>query len=151
MDENLQIVLTADVRQANKSVNNFQNTLNGLNSQVLSVKQNFKQLSKTNINTASVTNSFKQLTNPISTLTYSIGLLFPQFDRLVSTIQNIERLEAIDLGTKIVGAEVVQEQIQKVLQATKSYEKSVKIFKRKRKIRKINRCMSRSKKFKIFY
>ena len=38
MDENLQIVLTADVRQANKSVNNFKNTLNGLNSQVLSVK-----------------------------------------------------------------------------------------------------------------
>lgn len=128
MDENLQIVLTADVRQANKSVNNFQNTLNGLNSQVLSVKQNFKQLSKTNINTASVTNSFKQLTNPIATLTYSIGLLFPQFDRLVNTIQNIEKLEAIDLGTKIVGAEVVQEQIQKVLQATKSYEKSVKLF-----------------------
>lgn len=128
MDENLQIVLTADVRQANKSVNNFQNTLNGLNSQVLSVKQNFKQLSKTNINTASVTNSFKQLTNPIATLTYSIGLLFPQFDRLVHTIQNIEKLEAIDLGTKIVGAEVVQEQIQKVLQATKSYEKSVKLF-----------------------
>lgn len=128
MDENLQIVLTADVRQANKSVNNFQNTLNGLNSQVLSVKQNFKQLSKTNINTASVTKSFKQLTNPITTLTYSIGLLFPQFDRLVHTIQNIEKLEAIDLGTKIVGAEVVQEQIQKVLQATKSYEKSVKLF-----------------------
>lgn len=128
MDENLQIVLTADVRQANKSVNNFQNTLNGLNSQVLSVKQNFKQLSKTNINTASVTKSFKQLTNPIATLTYSIGLLFPQFDRLVHTIQNIEKLEAIDLGTKIVGAEVVQEQIQKVLQATKSYEKSVKLF-----------------------
>ena len=128
MDENLQIVLTADVRQANKSVNNFQNTLNGLNSQVLSVKQNFRQLSKTNINTASVTNSFKQLTNPIATLTYSIGLLFPQFDRLVSTIQNIERLEAIDLGTKIVGAEVVQEQIQKVLQATKSYDRSVKLF-----------------------
>ena len=128
MDENLQIVLTADVRQANKSVNNFQNTLNGLNSQVLSVKQNFRQLSKTNINTASVTNSFKQLTNPIATLTYSIGLLFPQFDRLVSTIQNIERLEAIDLGTKIVGAEVVQEQIQKILQATKSYDRSVKLF-----------------------
>lgn len=128
MDENLQIVLTADVRQANKSVNNFQNTLNGLNSQVLSVKQNFKQLSKTNINTASVTKSFKQLTNPIATLTYSIGLLFPQFDRLVHTIQNIEKLEAIDLGTKIVGAEVVQEQIQKVLQATKSYEKSAKLF-----------------------
>ena len=128
MDENLQIVLTADVRQANKSVNNFQNTLNGLNSQVLSVKQNFKQLSKTNINTASVTNSFKQLTNPIATLTYSIGLLFPQFDRLVNTIQNIERLEAIDLGSKIVGAEVVQEQIQKVLQATKSYDRSVKLF-----------------------
>lgn len=128
MDENLQIVLTADVRQANKSVNNFQNTLNGLNSQVLSVKQNFKQLSKTNINTASVTNSFKQLTNPISTLTYSIGLLFPQFDKLVSTIQNIERLEAIDLGSKIVGAEAVQEQIEKVLQATKSYDRSVKLF-----------------------
>lgn len=128
MDENLQIVLTADVRQANKSVNNFQNTLNGLNSQVLSVKQNFKQLSKTNINTASVTNSFKQLTNPIATLTYSIGLLFPQFDRLVNTIQNIEKLEAIDLGTKIVGAEAVQEQIEKVLQATKSYDKSVKLF-----------------------
>lgn len=128
MDENLQIVLTADVRQANKSVNNFQNTLNGLNSQVLSVKQNFKQLSRTNVNTASVTKSFKQLTNPIATLTYSIGLLFPQFDRLVHTIQNIEKLEAIDLGTKIVGAEVVQEQIQKVLQATKSYEKSVKLF-----------------------
>ena len=128
MDENLQIVLTADVRQANKSVNNFQNTLNGLNSQVLSVKQNFKQLSKTNINTASVTNSFKQLTNPIATLTYSIGLLFPQFDRLVHTIQNIEKLEAIDLGTKIVGAEVVQEQIQKILQATKSYDRSVKLF-----------------------
>lgn len=128
MDENLQIVLTADVRQANKSVNNFQNTLNGLNSQVLSVKQNFKQLSKTNINTASVTNSFKQLTNPIATLTYSLGLLFPQFDRLVNTIQNIERLEAIDLGSKIVGAEAVQEQIEKILQATKSYERSVKIF-----------------------
>lgn len=128
MDENLQIVLTADVRQANKSVNNFQNTLNGLNSQVLSVKQNFKQLSKTNINTASVTNSFKQLTNPIATLTYSLGLLFPQFDRLVNTIQNIERLEAIDLGTKIVGAEAVQEQIEKILQATKSYDKSVKLF-----------------------
>ena len=128
MDENLQIVLTADVRQANKSVNNFQNTLNGLNSQVLSVKQNFRQLSKTNINTASVTNSFKQLTNPIATLTYSIGLLFPKFDRLVSTIQNIEKLEAIDLGTKIVGAEAVQEQIQKVLQATKSYDRSVKLF-----------------------
>ena len=128
MDENLTIVLTADVRQANKSVNNFQNTLNGLNSQVLSVKQNFSQLSKTNINTASVTNSFKQLTSPISTLTYSIGLLFPQFDKLVSTIQNIERLEAIDLGSKIVGAEAVQEEIQKVLQATKSYEKSVKLF-----------------------
>lgn len=128
MDENLQIVLTADVRQANKSVNNFQNTLNGLNSQVLSVKQNFKQLSKTNINTASVTNSFKQLTNPIATLTYSIGLLFPQFDKLVSTIQNIERLEAIDLGSKIVGAEAVQEQIEKVLQATKSYDRSVKLF-----------------------
>lgn len=128
MDENLQIVLTADVQQANKSVNNFQNTLNGLNSQVLSVKQNFKQLSKTNINTASVTNSFKQLTNPIATLTYSIGLLFPQFDRLVNTIQNIERLEAIDLGSKIVGAEAVQEQIDKVLQATKSYDRSVKLF-----------------------
>ena len=128
MDENLQIVLTADVRQANKSVNNFQNTLNGLNSQVLSVKQNFRQLSKTNINTASVTNSFKQLTNPIATLTYSIGLLFPQFDKLVSTIQNIERLEAIDLGSKIVGAEAVQEQIEKVLQATKSYDRSVKLF-----------------------
>lgn len=128
MDENLQIVLTADVRQANKSVNNFQNTLNGLNSQVLSVKQNFKQLSKTNINTASVTNSFKQLTNPIATLTYSIGLLFPQFDRLVNTIQNIEKLEAIDLGTKIVGAEAVQEQIEKILQATKSYDRSVKLF-----------------------
>lgn len=128
MDENLQIVLTADVQQANKSVNNFQNTLNGLNSQVLSVKQNFKQLSKTNINTASVTNSFKQLTNPIATLTYSIGLLFPQFERLVNTIQNIERLEAIDLGTKIVGAEAVQEQVEKVLQATKSYDRSIKIF-----------------------
>lgn len=128
MDENLQIVLTADVRQANKSVNNFQNTLNGLNSQVLSVKQNFSKLAKTNINTASVTNSFKQLTNPIATLTYSIGLLFPQFDRLVNTIQNIERLEAIDLGSKIVGAEAVQEQIQKVLQATKSYDRSVKLF-----------------------
>ena len=128
MDENLEIVVTADVRQANKSVNNFQNTLNGLNSQVLSVKQNFKQLSKTNINTASVTNSFKQLTNPISTLTYSIGLLFPQFERLVNTIQNIERLEAIDLGSKIVGAEAVQEQIEKVLQATKSYDRSVKLF-----------------------
>ena len=128
MDENLQIVLTADVRQANKSVNNFQNTLNGLNSQVLSVKQNFSKLAKTNINTASVTNSFKQLTNPIATLTYSIGLLFPQFDKLVSTIQNIERLEAIDLGSKIVGAEAVQEQIQKVLQATKSYDRSVKLF-----------------------
>ena len=128
MNENLEIVLTADVRQANKSVNNFQNTLNGLNSQVLSVKQNFSQLSKTNVNTASVTNSFKQLTSPISTLTYSIGLLFPQFDKLISTIQNIERLEAIDLGSKIVGAEAVQEEIQKVLQATKSYEKSVKIF-----------------------
>lgn len=128
MDENLQIVLTADVQQANKSVNNFQNTLNGLNSQVLSVKQNFKQLSKTNINTASVTNSFKQLTNPIATLTYSIGLLFPQFERLVNTIQNIERLEAIDLGTKIVGAEAVQEQVEKILQATKSYDRSIKIF-----------------------
>ena len=128
MDENLQIVLTADVRQANKSVNNFQNTLNGLNSQVLSVKQNFRQLSKTNINTASVTKSFKELTNPIATLTYSIGLLFPKFDRLVSTIQNIEKLEAIDLGTKIVGAEAVQEQIQKILQATKSYDRSVKLF-----------------------
>lgn len=128
MDENLQIVLTADVRQANKSVNNFQNTLNGLNSQVLSVKQNFSKLAKTNINTASVTNSFKQLTNPIATLTYSIGLLFPQFDRLVNTIQNIERLEAIDLGSKIVGAEAVQEQIQKILQATKSYDRSVKLF-----------------------
>lgn len=128
MDENLTIVLTADVQQANKSVNNFQNTLNGLNSQVLSVKQNFKQLSKTNVNTASVTNSFKQLTNPIATLTYSLGLLFPQFDRLVNTIQNIERLEAIDLGTKIVGAEAVQEQIEKVLQATKSYDRSVKLF-----------------------
>ena len=128
MDENLTIVLTADVRQANKSVNNFQNTLNGLNSQVLSVKQNFSQLSKTNINTASVTNSFKQLTSPITTLTYSLGLLFPQFDKLVSTIQNIERLEAIDLGSKIVGAEAVQEEIQKVLQATKSYDRSVKLF-----------------------
>ena len=128
MDENLTIVLTADVQQANKSVNNFQNTLNGLNSQVLSVKQNFSKLAKTNINTASVTNSFKQLTNPIATLTYSIGLLFPQFDKLVSTIQNIERLEAIDLGSKIVGAEAVQEQIQKVLQATKSYDRSVKLF-----------------------
>lgn len=38
MDENIEIVVTADVRQANKSVNNFQNTLNGLNNQVLSVK-----------------------------------------------------------------------------------------------------------------
>lgn len=61
-------------------------------------------------------------------MTYSIGLLFPQFDKLISTIQNIERLEAIDLGSKIVGAEAVQEQIEKVLQATKSYEKSVKLF-----------------------
>lgn len=128
MDENLTIVLTADVQQANKSVNNFQNTLNGLNSQVLSVKQNFSQLSKTNINTASVTNSFKQLTSPIATLTYSIGMLFPQFDKLISTIQNIERLEAIDLGSKIVGAEAVQEQVEKVLQATKSYNRSVKLF-----------------------
>ena len=35
MDENLQVVLTADVRQANKSVNNFKNTLNGLNNRNL--------------------------------------------------------------------------------------------------------------------
>ena len=128
MDENLEIVLTADVRQANKSVNNFKNTLNGLNSQVLSVKQNFKRLSRTNVNTNAITSSFKKMSVPINTFRDSLAYLFPQLSKLVTSVQELSNLEKINLGTKIVGSDVVQEEIQKVLQATKSYEKSVKLF-----------------------
>ena len=128
MDENLQVVLTADVRQANKSVNNFKNTLNGLNSQVLSVKQNFKRLSRTNVNTNNITSSFKKMSVPINTFRDSLAYLFPQLSKLVTSVQELSNLEKINLGTKIVGSDVVQEEIQKVLQATKSYDRSVKIF-----------------------
>ena len=128
MDENLQIVLTADVRQANKSVNNFQNTLNGLNSQVLSVKQNFKQLSRTNLNTNNITSSFKNMSAPVNALRDSLAYLFPQLSKLVTSVQELSNIEKINLGTKIVGSDVVQEEVEKVLQATKSYERSVKIF-----------------------
>ena len=128
MDENLEIVLTADVRQANKSVNNFKNTLNGLNSQVLSVKQNFKRLSRTNVNTNNITSSFKKMSVPINTFRDSLAYLFPQLSKLVTSVQELSNLEKINLGTKIVGSDVVQEEIQKVLQATKSYDRSVKLF-----------------------
>lgn len=130
MDENLQIVLTADVRQANKSVNNFQNTLNGLNSQVLSVKQNFKQLSRTNVNTNAITSSFKKMSAPINTLRASLIYLFPQLSKLVTSVQQLSNLEKIDLGTKIIGSDIVQKEIDRLLSSTKTYQTTMSFFKK---------------------
>ena len=130
MDENLEIVLTADVRQANKSVNNFKNTLNGLNSQVLSVKQNFKRLSRTNVNTNNITSSFKKMSVPINTFRDSLAYLFPQLSKLVTSVQELSNLEKINLGTKIVGSDVVQEEVQKLLSSTKTYQTTMLFFKK---------------------
>lgn len=130
MDENLQIVLTADVRQANKSVNNFQNTLNGLNSQVLSVKQNFKQLSRTNVNTNDITSSFKKMSAPINTLRDSFIYLFPQLSKLVTSVQELSNLEKINLGTKIIGSDIVQKEVDTLLSSTKKYQTTMSFFKK---------------------
>ena len=65
---------------------------------------------------------------PINTFRDSLAYLFPQLSKLVTSVQELSNLEKINLGTKIVGSDVVQEEIQKVLQATKSYDRSVKIF-----------------------
>ena len=65
---------------------------------------------------------------PINTFRDSLAYLFPQLSKLVTSVQELSNLEKINLGTKIVGSDVVQEEIQKVLQATKSYDRSVKLF-----------------------
>ena len=65
---------------------------------------------------------------PVNALRDSLAYLFPQLSKLVTSVQELSNIEKINLGTKIVGSDVVQEEVEKVLQATKSYDRSVKLF-----------------------
>lgn len=48
---------------------------------------------------------------PINTLGASLAYLFPQLSKLVTSVQELSNLEKINLGTKIVGSDVVQEEV----------------------------------------
>lgn len=129
MEQNLQIVLTAETQQANKSIDNFNNKINGLNNQVLSVKESFKRLSKTSINTGD-SSSLRQFSTEANKLKYSLISLFPQMTRLVEAINDLGNLEKLNLAVKLGSTDLIKHKTEETLRSVKEYRNAMRLFSR---------------------